>query len=70
MTVVPLVAAGEPIEGVLPGVGAFDMPTLTGLDGRLLPLVRDAPVQATFAEQRAGLVRVVAAVQVHGDVVG
>jgi len=32
--------------------------------------VRDAAVQAAFVEQGAGLVRVVAGVQVHGDVVG
>ena len=41
-----------------------------GLDGRLLALVRDAAVQAAFVEQGAGLVRVVAGVQMHGDVVG
>jgi hypothetical protein len=41
-----------------------------GLDGRLLALVRDASVQAALVAQSAGLVRVVAGVQVHGDVVG
>lgn len=66
----PLVAAGEPAESVLPGVSAFDMPTLTGLDGRLLPLVRNASVQAAFVERSAGPVRVAADVQVHADVVG
>lgn len=54
------VAAGEPVEGVLPGVGTFHVPTLTGLDGRLLAFVRDAAVQAAFVEHSAGLVRVVA----------
>jgi hypothetical protein len=58
------------MEGVLPGVGPFDVPSLACLDRRLLPLVRDAAVQVAFVEQGARLVRVVAGVQVHGDVVG
>jgi hypothetical protein len=50
------VAAGEPVEGVLPGARALDVPPPAGLDRRLLALWRDALVQAAFAEQRAGLV--------------
>ena len=49
----PFVAAGEPVEGVLPGVGAFDVRTPAGLDGRLLAFMRDAAAQAAFAEQPA-----------------
>ena len=66
----PLVAAGEPVEGVLPGVGAFHVPTPTGLDWCVLTSVRDAAVEAALFEQSAGLVRVVTSVQVHGDVIG
>jgi hypothetical protein len=66
----PLVAAGEPVEGVLPGVGALHGSTPTGLDRCLLTFVRDAGVEAAFVEQSAGLVRVVAGIQVHGDVIG
>ncbi|KUN73385.1 hypothetical protein AQJ46_09285 [Streptomyces canus] len=46
------------------------MPPLTCLDRCLLALVRDAALQSAFVETGAGLVRVVAGVQVHGDVVG
>jgi hypothetical protein len=62
--------AGEPVEGVLPGVGALHVPPLARLDRRLLALVRDPAVQAAFAEQGASLVGVVAGVQVDGDVAG
>jgi hypothetical protein len=65
-----LVTAGEPVEGVLPGMGAFNVPTPTGLDRCFLTFVRDAAVQAAFVEQGAGLVGVIACVQVDGDVVG
>lgn len=58
------------VEGVLSGVGPFDVPPLACLDGRLLALVRDAAVQAARGKFGAGPVRVVAGVQVHGDVVG
>jgi hypothetical protein len=48
----------------------FDVPSLACLDRCLLSLVRDVAVQATFVEQGAGLVRVVAGVQVDGEVFG
>ncbi len=64
------VAASDAVKAVLPGVGPFDVPPLACLDGRLLALVRDAAVQAERGEFGAGLVRVVADVQVRGDVVG
>lgn len=66
---VTLVTAGETVKGVLPGVGAFDVPTPTSPKGRLRPLVRNVSTQAAFAEQNGGLVQVVAGVQVHGDAV-
>lgn len=65
-----LVAAGEAVEGVLRGTGALHVPPPTFLDRRLLAFVRDAAVQAAFIEQNAGLVGVVAGVQVDGGVVG
>lgn len=46
---VTLVAAGETVKGVLPGVGAFDVPTPTSLKGRLRPLVRNVSMEAAFA---------------------
>lgn len=58
----PLVAAGESVEGVPPCMGAFDVPALTGLDGRLLAFVRDAAVQAAFVSSRR--LRIVVAEQV------
>lgn len=64
------VAAGEAVEGVLPGVGPFDLPPLACLDGRLLALVRDAAVQVACGQFGACLVRCVAGVQVDGDLVG
>ena len=70
MTVAALVAAREPVEAVVPGVGALDVPPLAGLDRRLLALVRDFAGHAAGGEFGAGLVRVVAGVQVDGDVVG
>jgi hypothetical protein len=63
------VAAGEAVEGVLPGVCAFDVPAPAGLDRCFLALARDAAVEASLVEEGAGGVRVVAGVQVHGDVV-
>lgn len=57
-----LVAAGEAVEGVVPGVGPFHVPPPTCLDWCLLTLVCDAAVQAGFVEQGAGLVGVVAGV--------
>jgi hypothetical protein len=47
----------------------LDMPALTGRNGRLLALVRDLAGQPTFSERFAGLTRVVAGIQVHGDLV-
>lgn len=65
-----LVAPGNAVKGVLPGVGAFDIPTLARLDRCLLAPVCDAAVQATLVEQSPGSVGVVAGVQVHSDVLG
>lgn len=62
------VTPGEAMKDVLPRVSAFDVPTPTRLDARLLPLVRDTSVQAPFAEQSPSGVRVVVGVQVHSDV--
>jgi hypothetical protein len=49
------VAACEPVEGVLPGVGALDIPALGGLDGGLLPLAGDLAVQAALGKRGARL---------------
>jgi hypothetical protein len=46
-----LVAAGEAVEGVLPGVGALHVPPLARLNRRLFAFIRDPAVQAAFAEQ-------------------
>src|SRR5205085_12672598 len=64
------VAALQAVEGVVPGVGALDMPALAGLDGRFLALAGDLSVHAASGELVAGFTRVVAGVQVHGDVIG
>ena len=64
------VAASEPVEGVVPGVGALDLPAAAGLDGCFLALVGNLSMQAASGEFVAGLGGVVAGVQVHGDVVG
>ncbi len=66
----PFVAPREPVEGVLPGVGALDMPPLSGLDRCLGSLVGDPATQTSLAEQGARLGRVIARVEVHGDLVG
>lgn len=47
------VAACQSVEGVLPGVGAFDMPSPGGLDRCPGPLVRDLAVQSPFTEHGA-----------------
>jgi hypothetical protein len=60
------VAAGEPVEGVLP-VGSLDVPPLAGLDRWLFALVCDSAVQTARSELGASFVRVVAGVQMHGD---
>ncbi|OLM09374.1 hypothetical protein Ae706Ps2_6474c [Pseudonocardia sp. Ae706_Ps2] len=64
------VAALQPVEAVVPGVGALDVPALGGLDRCFLALARDLAVQAPFGECVAGLTGVIAGVEVHGDVVG
>lgn len=48
------VTAGEPVKGVLPGVGALYVPTPGGLNRCLLALVRDSAVQSAFDEGDAG----------------
>ena len=57
------VAAGEALEGVLSGVGSFDVPASACLGRRLLTLVGDPAVQTALAEQGPCLVRVVVGVQ-------
>jgi len=37
------VAASQPVEGVLPGVGAFDVPALSGRVGALSPVWAISP---------------------------
>src|SRR3954454_2998470 len=61
------VAALQPVEAVVPGVRALDMPTAGGLDRRFLPLVRDLAAQPAFVQQGAGLVRVVPAFRSWGE---
>src|SRR3954447_2262779 len=51
-------------------LGALDVPTPAGLDRRLLALVRDLAVQAAVGQQGTGPARVVAGVEVHGDLLG
>lgn len=51
---------------VVSGAGAFDDPTGVGLQGSALG--GDAPLAAQDGQPFAGLVRVVAGVQVHRDV--
>lgn len=43
------VAALQPVEGVVPGVAAFDVPALAGLDGALSPLCAMSPVRLRLA---------------------
>jgi hypothetical protein len=40
----------QPVEGVVPGVGPFDVPTLTSLDGRLVAPVSDLVAHASFGQ--------------------
>jgi hypothetical protein len=42
------VSADEPVEGVVPGAGPLDRPTLGGFEGRLLALVGELAGQFTF----------------------
>jgi hypothetical protein len=51
----PFVAAGEAVEGVVPGVGSLDMPPLGGLDRCLLTLAGDFAGQVALMEQCPGL---------------
>src|SRR3954452_24538901 len=51
-------------------LGALDVPPPAGLDRCLLALVCDLAVQAAVGQQGAGLGRVVAGVEVHGDLCG
>jgi hypothetical protein len=64
------VAAGEPTEGVVLGVGSFDVPAAGGLDRCFLAFMGDLAGQLAVCEQRARLAGVVAGVQMDGDVVG
>src|SRR4051812_39323766 len=64
------VATCESMEGVLPGVGALYVSAPCGLAGSFLALVCDPASQSAFVEGGSGLARVVAGVQVHGEVVG
>jgi hypothetical protein len=65
-----LVAALQPVERVVPGVGPLDVPTSAGLDRCLLALVCDLPAQPAISESLASLARVVAGVEMDGDLVG
>src|SRR5262249_61449058 len=53
----PLVAALQPGEGIVPGVGAFDGPALPGLDRCLLALTGDLPCHAASGQFVAGFLR-------------
>jgi hypothetical protein len=63
------VAALQPVEGVVPGVGPLDVPALPGLDGGLVALAGDFAGQAAAGELVAGLLRVIPGVEVDGDVI-
>jgi hypothetical protein len=41
---VALVAALQPVKGIVPGVGPLDVPSLSRLDGGLVALMGDFPV--------------------------
>lgn len=62
-----LKAAGQAMEGVLPGMCPLHMPPPTRLDRGFFALVSDAAVQAAPGQQGAGVVAVVAGVEVDGD---
>jgi hypothetical protein len=59
---VAFVAALEPVEGVVPGIRAFYMSTLTGLDRGLVALMGDRAGHFPSCEFIAGFRRVVAGV--------
>lgn len=50
------VAAGKPVEGVLPSMGPLGVPAVACLDRGLLASVRDSAVQAAFVEYGPGFV--------------
>src|ERR1700756_5595956 len=60
-----LITALQPVEGVVPGIGPLHVPALPGLDGGLVALMGDFPGHAASGELAAGLVRVVAGIQVN-----
>src|ERR1700756_5655299 len=66
----PLVAALQPVEGVVPGVRPLNMPALPGLDGGLVSLMGYLAGHAAGGELAAGLLRVVPGVQGAPDFVG
>lgn len=66
----PFVAARQPGEGVVPGVGPLDVSALRRLHGGFDALASDLAGQVTAFQQVAGLVGVIARVQVNSDVVG
>ena len=53
-----LVAALQPVEGVVPGVGPLDVPALPGLDRGLVALMGDVAGHAAGGQFIAGLARV------------
>jgi hypothetical protein len=53
----------------VPGVGPLHVPALPGLDRGLVALMGDFPGHAAAVEFVAGLLRVVAGVEVDGDVI-
>src|SRR5438105_9926705 len=66
----PLVAALQPGEGVVPGVGPLDGPAPAGLNGCFLALMGDLPGHAAGGKLVAGGPGVVPGVEVDGDVAG
>src|SRR3981189_3266006 len=64
----PFVATLQPVEAVVPRVGALHMPALPGLDRCLLAFVSDLAVQASCGQFLGSLTGVVAGIEVHGDV--
>src|SRR5437764_14634701 len=67
---VTFVAALQPVEGVVPGVGPLDVPALPGLDRGLVALMGDVPGHAAPGEFVVGLLRVVTRIEMDGDVSG
>src|SRR5260370_15712415 len=67
---VPLVAALQPAEAVVPGAGPLDVPPLPGPDRGLIAFTGDSPGHAAGGELVAGLLLSVPGVEVHPDVVG